>query len=127
MKDWYERGIQHIEHIYDYRKKEFFQFKDFIELYDLQNQSFLFYASLISCVPREWKTKLKTESINVQNKDTLLTKILKSKQTNKILYNFQLQKDNKTPVKSEQKWKTTFNNSELNWKSIYTLPFKTIN
>ena len=59
-------------------------------------------------------------------KDTLLTKILKSKQTNKFLYNCQLQKDNNTPIKSEQKWKTTFSNSELNWKSIYTLPFKTI-
>ena len=125
-KDWYDRGIQHIEHIYDYRKKEFYQFKDFLELYDLPNQSFLFYTSLISSIPREWKTKLKTESINFQMKDTLLTKILKSKQTNKFLYNYQLQKDNKTPIKAEQKWKTIFNNSELNWKSIYMLPFKTI-
>ena len=59
-------------------------------------------------------------------KDTLLTKILLSKQTNKILYNYQLQKDKKTPIKSEQKWKAIFDNSELNWKSIYMLPFKTI-
>ena len=61
-KDWYDRGIQHIEHIYDYRKNEFYQFKYFLELYDLPNQSFLFYTSLISSIPREWKTKLKAEN-----------------------------------------------------------------
>ena len=59
-------------------------------------------------------------------KDTLLNKTLKSKQTNRFLYNYQLQKENKIPVKAEQKWKAIFINSELNWKSIYMLPFKTV-
>jgi hypothetical protein len=35
-KSWYERGIQNIEHIYDYRRKEFYKFKDFSELYNIQ-------------------------------------------------------------------------------------------
>ena len=31
----FERGVQFIEHLYDYRKKYFYCFKDFIDLYDL--------------------------------------------------------------------------------------------
>ena len=89
-KDWYDRGIPYIEHIYDYRKNEFYQFKDFLELYDLPNQSFLFYTSLISSIPRKWKAKLKSESINFQMIDTLLTKLFKSKQTNKIFIQFSI-------------------------------------
>ena len=76
----------------------------------MPNQSFLFYTSLISSIPKEWKTKLRTENINLQMKETLLSKVLKSKQTNNFLYNYQLQKDNKIPIKAEQKWKTMFNN-----------------
>ena len=124
-KDWHNRGILYIEHLYDYRTKELYQFKDFLELYELPNQSFLFYTSLISSIPRTWKIQLRNENINLQLKETLLSKVLKSKQTNTFLYNFQLQKDNKIPIKAEQKWKTMFNDLNINWKSIYMLPFKT--
>jgi hypothetical protein len=124
-KIWYNRGIQSIEHLYDFRKKEFYEFKDFIELYNLPQQSFLYYISLISSIPKEWKIKLRAESITLQIKETLLSKMLKAKQTNKFLYDYQLRKDDKIPIKSEKKWETIFNNIELDWNFIYNLPFKT--
>ena len=85
----------------------------------------MYYISLISSIPKEWKIKLRAESITPQIKETLLSKMLKSKQTNKFLYDYQLRKDDKIPIKSEKKWETIFNNIELNWNFIYTLPSKT--
>ena len=64
-------------------------------------QSFLIYTSLIASIPRQWKTQLRTERINLQTKETLLSKVLKAKQTF-FLYNYQLQKDDKTPIKAEK-------------------------
>ena len=45
-KKWFERGIQYIEHIYDYRKKDFYCFKDFIDLYDLPQKYFYYITQL---------------------------------------------------------------------------------
>ena len=80
---------------------------------------------LISSIPKEWKTKLRAENTKLQKKETLLSKMLKAKQTNRFLYDYQLRKEFKIPIKPEKKWETIFNNIELNWKFIYTLPFKT--
>ena len=69
---WYERGIQFIEHIYDFRKKEFFKFSEIVDLYDLSHKYFLFYNSLVASILTEWKVKLKTEMMNIQRPKTLL-------------------------------------------------------
>ena len=55
-KTWYDRGIQLIEHLYDYRTHEFYTFTKFTDLYELPNYSFLLYMSLISSIPQKWKT-----------------------------------------------------------------------
>ena len=86
-KTWFNRGIQYIEHIYDFRKKEFYNFNELINLYDLPKRYFLFYNSIISCISKEWKLKLKNENIiNIQRPETFLNKTLKSKHVNKFLY-----------------------------------------
>ena len=38
-KSWLDKGIQNIEHIFDYRKKEFYTFQEFIALYEGCNLS----------------------------------------------------------------------------------------
>ena len=80
--------------------------------------------SLISSIPKEWKTQLISEQIINHRKEPLLSKLLKSKQANKFLYEYQLTKSENILVKPEQKWETIFHMSQLNWKFIYTLPFK---
>ena len=81
-QSWFERGIQHIEHLYDYRKKEFYNFKDFCELYNIHQSQFLKYHQLLARITTIWKDKLKLESINAQNETTLFDNFIKrNKQT----------------------------------------------
>ena len=82
-RSWHNRGIQFVEQLYDYRTREFYKFSDFINLYELPNNTFLFFMSLISSIPKEWKVQLKSEEINNHRKETLLSKLFKSKQANK--------------------------------------------
>ena len=123
-KIYHNRGIQFIEHLYDYRIHAFYNFKDSIELYDLPKHSFLLYRSVISSIPNDWKTKLKSEVPNIHRQETLLSRILKSKQTNKFLYEYQLRKDGKISSKPEQKWELFFADKQFDWKNIYMMPFK---
>ena len=51
--------------------------------------------------------------------------MLKQNKRTYLLYDYQLRKDDKIPINAEQKWETIFKISKLNWKCIYTLPFKT--
>ena len=59
--------------------------------------------SVISSIPKEWKIQLKSEQIHNQRQETLLSKLLKSKQANTFLYEYQLAKSEKILVKPEQK------------------------
>lgn len=61
-KIWFDRGIKFIEHIYDYRKKDFYDFREFINLYDLPPSNVLYYNSIVLCIPKEWKDMLKNET-----------------------------------------------------------------
>ena len=121
---WYERGIQFIEHIYDFRKKEFFKFSEIVDLYDLSHKYFLFYNSLVASILTEWKVKLKTEMMNIQRPKTLLMTSLEKKHINKYLYQHQFQKDVKIKVKQEDKWINIFNDPNLDWKHIYLTPIR---
>ena len=99
---WFDRGIQLIEHIYDFRKRDFFSFNDIINVYDIPKHYFLFYHTLVSSIPVEWKHQLKTEIMNISRKDTLLIKSLKQKHVSKYLYKHQLQNEGKMDVKQEK-------------------------
>ena len=124
-KSWFDRGIQLIEHIYDFRKKEFYNFNELLSLYDLPKKYFLFYNSLISSISKEWKSKLKVENeYNYQRKETLLHKTLNKRHVNKFLYQQQLQKEEIADIKHESKWTNIFEENNLNWKDIYITPIK---
>ena len=116
---WFDRGIQLLENIYDFRKRDFFSFNDIIKLYDIPKHNFLFYNTLVSSIPVGWKYKLKTETINIPRKDTLLKKSLKQKHVNKYLYEHQFQNEVKMYVKQEIKWENILNDTVLDWKNIY--------
>ena len=39
-KDWYDRGIQFFEHIFDFRNNTFYNFETFSHLYDIPKNDF---------------------------------------------------------------------------------------
>ena len=118
------RGIKFIEHIYDYRKKDFYDFREFINLYDLPPSNFLYYNSIVSSIPKEWKDMLKNETINNLAEDKPLKQLLKSKHANKYLYDIQMQNEKMPKSKSEEKWASDMNCTTLQWNKIYVLPIK---
>ena len=85
---------------------------------------FLFYNTLVASIPKEWKTKLKTENINIQRREKLLFQSLKKKQWNKYLYRKQFQNEPNSNVKHEEKWADILNDIQLDWKNIYLTPIR---
>ncbi len=89
-KDWYDKGIMYIKNIYDYRTKDFYTFNDVKNLYNLNNGDFLKYYTLIGNIKDEWKETLKTENISTVTPEYLISKLLKHKTANKMLYDKQI-------------------------------------
>lgn len=117
---WFQSGIKYIRDIYDQNGHTFYSFGRLREVYNLSNTDFLKYISLISSIPKEWKNKIRAENI-------ILTQLLKVKQANKFTYNILVQKVNADEKKSEDKWNEIFLETELNWKTIYLTPLRSIN
>ena len=103
--------------IYDYLAKKIYTFDKLKELYNVPNNEFLKYLSLVQSIPNFWKSQLKHENSLVPIKMTLLSQLLRGKQINKFVYNllkYEIVEENK----SEQKWSNTFVNEDLNWEKI---------
>ena len=56
--------------------------------------------SLIASIPAEWKTKIKNENSVLEIENKLLFKLNKSKQKNKLLYNFQFKDEDDIAIPS---------------------------
>ena len=123
-KIWFNRGIQLIEHIYDFRKKDFYNFTELSNLYNLPQKYFLFYNSLVSSISQEWKSKLKLESTYTQTHKSLLQKYIKKKHINKYLYDKLLLSDEHMDIKHQNKWSNEFEEEDLKCKDIYLIPIR---
>ena len=108
--------------IYDYSAKKIYTFDKLKELYNIPNNDFLKYLSLVQSISNFWKLQLKHENGLVPIKMTLLNQLLRVKQTNTFVYNLLLNYENVEENKSEQKWSKMFVNEDLNWKKIYITP-----
>ena len=76
-KEWHDKGIKYIEHIYDYRSNTFYDFNTLQNLYGINTNDFLKYHQIITNIPERWKPLLKGENALEQgidqgqtNKDT---------------------------------------------------------
>lgn len=124
-KNWNERGIKYVEHIYDYRTRSFMDFATLKNLYGINNNDYLKYFKIISSIPQNWRIRLQSERINITNINTSLIKQLQStKQCNKLLYNAFLNKQDNIVNKSRIKWENEFDDKNINWKNVYTHYFK---
>ena len=121
-KTWLGLGIKYIKDIYDYSSKQFYSFEKIKEIYNVPNEDFLKYFSLVQSISNYWKSQLKHENGLIPIESKIINQIFEVKQTNKFAYKLLLQSDKNEEDKSEQKWNSTFTNEELNWKKIYTTP-----
>ena len=50
-KDWFDKGVNFIEHVYDFRIKTFLSFQDFQTFFNIESKDFLKYHKLINSIP----------------------------------------------------------------------------
>ena len=91
-------------------------------MYDLPRKDFLLYNSIVSCISKDWKLKLKSETVNASREKMLIEQLLKTKHSNKYLYNLQLSKEIIINNRSEAKWDNELNRENAEWNKIYMVP-----
>jgi len=57
-KTWYEKGIMHLEHFVDYRRKTFYDFETFSNIYDINKNKYLKYYQIIKSISCQKTNKL---------------------------------------------------------------------
>lgn len=116
--EWMEKGVIFIEHIYDYRKKQFYSFNEIQNLYGIAQSNFLNYHQLIKCIPKEWKIKLKSEGIQYKANNYLIDKLKPQIKTCRFIYTMLIQKKTTTNNHQENKWEAELSGN-FEWKNIF--------
>ncbi|KAH3754621.1 hypothetical protein DPMN_189301 [Dreissena polymorpha] len=117
-KDWFERRIK-----YDYRIKDFYSFDDICYVYGIPSNTFLKYYTLIKSIPIHIKSEINTNN-TPYTQTTFVENILGRKnKTNKIFYTLQIQNPTENS-KTQNNWQVLFGEHELNWKHVFTMPYK---
>ncbi|KAH3798106.1 hypothetical protein DPMN_151696 [Dreissena polymorpha] len=93
-KDWFERSIKYVNQLYDYIIKDFYSFDDICYIYGIPSNNFLKYYTLIKSIPIHIKSEINTNNTSC------------------------------THSKTHNKWQVLFGEHELNWKHIFTMPYK---
>ena len=119
------KGIEQITHLMK-DHDTFLSFHEFKERYDVQT-NFLTFQSVISALKA-----LKTNNRNCllsrnANFESFLSKFLKSKKANKMVYERLISLKQQFPLRSQQKWSTDCeleSHETLDWQSIYGLSLR---
>lgn len=123
-KEWFNRGILYVKHIYDFRIKDFYSFNDLKNIYNIKDGDFLKFYSLKGNIKSEWKKKIKTEMTNNDIPTYLLNTFLASKNNGKMLYDKQIETMRLTDQKHISKWENETNEQDFEWKYIFSVPYK---
>ena len=123
-KSWYDRGIQYIEHLYNYRDRTFYDFQSFKNLYEVEDGDFLNYNILINNIPQEWKDILMTETINSPQRLTLFMKINDKMKFSKFFYVKLVEAKRPVVNKAQTKWNDEFSNNDIDWSDTFRQPMK---
>ena len=91
-----DKGIIFIEHIYDYRNKQFFSFNEIHNLNNVPQTDFSINYQLTTCTPYQWKVKLKSEEIQYNAPEYLFEKLIPQLKTCRYIYNTILEKKTNT-------------------------------
>ncbi len=123
-KEWYDRGIRYLKHIYDFRIKDFYSFNDMKTIYDINNGDFLKYYKLLGNIKNEWKLEMKTVPLNNETQNYKINQCLSSTHINKMLYNVQIENMKLTEQKHIIKWERELSKEDIEWKGIFSLSYK---
>ena len=124
FKLWYNKGIKHIQQIYDFRYQNFFKFEELVHLFDLPRNEIYRYNQLITSIPKRWKERLKNETPSQPYTEKFIEDFFKSQRSVKFLYDYKVRQEPIPEIKSEIKWQNSFEGGNFNWKIIYTTSFK---
>ena len=84
--DWCNKGIVYFKDIVNTTDKTIHAFNTLREKYNLSNNDFLKYLTLLHSIPIAWKTNIKQENLDTPIPPTLISQILKAQQTNRFIY-----------------------------------------
>lgn len=118
--DWFNNGVQFIEHVYDFRNKTFYNFPVFSRLYNVKTRDYLKYHTLINNIPKKWKEDMKNEIMMYSPSVLLLDKIHTIKKVNKFIYDILIKQRIPAKRKNHCKWEYEIENFNPNWDEIYT-------
>ena len=65
-KQWQEKDIKYIEHIYNYSLMQFYNFEELKNLYDISNKDYLKYYHIVNNIHEDWKVLRKEENLIIQ-------------------------------------------------------------
>ena len=125
--NWYQKGIQFLEHIYDFRSKRFYDFKFFSSLYDIPNSDFLKYHSLKSCISRTIKIQMELEEIVYTPPSYFFERINQNTKLCRYVYQTLIKQKAPNKINAQDKWKTTLMEDSIDWKNMYMKPIKLTN
>ena len=120
-KSWLDKGIRYVYHLVEGTR--FLTFHELLQKYNIDRNDFIKYHRLVSGIPKSWKQDIKHGNDFVILKEPLINKIISIRKPCKLLYNIQINKI-KQNVKAHAKWETMFENYEIDWGTIHTIPFK---
>jgi len=103
-KEWHDKGINYIHHLYEFRVNKFYSFPDFKLIYDINDNDFLIYTSLIKQIPLNIVWALDALFLTATRRHTILTDISSVKQACKLCYSLQLKSNVKSAIPSRAKW-----------------------
>jgi len=106
-----------MEHIYDYRNKQFYNFDVIHILYGVSQNDYLNYHQLIKCILTAWKTKLKSDEIQYRTNEYVIDTVVPQLKTCRFIYNMLLQKK-ALPQNQENKWNDALT-TYIYWKKTY--------
>ena len=116
--NWFNKGIKYIEQIYDYRYRQFYDFAEMVNLFNLSHTDVFRYIQIITAIPKTWKVRLKSEQICNQTDTNLVDDVLKTQKASRFLYCYQMINLKQKPITSQEKWNSIFGN-DINWGNVY--------
>ncbi len=99
-----------------------YNFENIKYLYDINNNDFMKFNTLITSIPTKYKTEENIHDLDINQPDKTLSKaIIKTKYPNKFIYNIQLKNEDNELI--ENKWNTNFIDIDsTTWKKIHIVP-----
>ena len=123
-KSWSQKGINYILDLLNANGDSFLSYDDFVCKYNI-NINFLNYYGTTSAI-KAYFLDCKIESQTTKS-ENIVEKFKKAKKPSKFVYSSLIEKKQTQPTISQSKWLNDLNiknQIEVNWKEVYSLPFK---